>query len=162
MRELILFRHAKTEANNAGGDRSRELTEAGRLAAADTAAALAADDVTPDLVLVSTAVRTRQTWDIAGAVFPKARVDLRDDLYDARAADIADIARSAGEGLSSLMVIGHNPGLQAYGVDLLIRGAAPPAQVETMAKGFPTGAAAIFGLDDMGRASLERLILPHR
>ena len=31
-----------------------------------------------------------------------------------------------------------------------------------MAKGFPTGAAAIFGLDEMGRASLERLILPQR
>ena len=45
MRELILFRHAKTEANNAGGDRARELTEGGRSAAADTAAALAADGV---------------------------------------------------------------------------------------------------------------------
>ncbi len=72
MRELVLFRHAKTEPNNAGGDRARELTAGGREAAIRMAERLKAEGVAPDLVLVSTAVRTRQTWDLAKAIFPEA------------------------------------------------------------------------------------------
>ena len=66
MDRLILMRHGKAERHAAqGGDFERALAERGRQDVALIASALAAEDLSPDLVLVSAARRTRETWDAA-------------------------------------------------------------------------------------------------
>ena len=66
MRRLMLLRHAKTE-NDApcGRDQDRRLDERGRLDAAEIGGWIGRHPPFPDSVLVSTAVRSQQTWDIA-------------------------------------------------------------------------------------------------
>ena len=64
MHRLILMRHAQAEASApSGGDEARPLSAAGRAEALLMGRALAERGLKPDLALVSTAVRTRQTWE---------------------------------------------------------------------------------------------------
>jgi phosphohistidine phosphatase len=160
MKELILFRHAKAEATAPDGDRGRELTESGRAAATAMGAKLAAEGVHPDLVLVSDATRTRQTWELAGAAFPSARLELRQDLYDASAEVVAAVVEAAAPHAEVVVIVGHNPGLQTYALELLKKGAAPRSVQARVAAGFSPATVAIFAVDAAGRAGLDGLFDP--
>ena len=66
MRRLMLLRHAKTENDAPSGqDQDRRLDDRGRLDAAAIGGWIGRHPPLPDAVLVSTAVRTQQTWEIA-------------------------------------------------------------------------------------------------
>ena len=66
MRRLMLLRHAKTEHDAPSGhDQDRRLDDRGRLDAAAIGAWIGRHPPFPDAVLVSTAVRAHQTWEIA-------------------------------------------------------------------------------------------------
>ena len=72
MRRLLLLRHSKTERPEPGErDRDRKLTERGRLDAPIIGAYMARHRFIPDRVLVSPAIRTRETWELAAAAFAK-------------------------------------------------------------------------------------------
>ena len=121
MRRLMLLRHAKTEHDAPSGhDQDRRLDDRGRLDAAAIGGWIGRHPPLPDAVLVSTAVRAHQTWEIAREAMkdaareqaPQPQVELLDELYGAdppqllqiiRMAEVADPAR--------LMLIGHNPGM---------------------------------------------------
>jgi phosphohistidine phosphatase len=160
MKALILFRHAKTEATSADGDRERRLTPSGRATATAMGLELAAQGVRPDLALVSDAARTRETWELASAAFPRARVEIRQDLYDASAEAIAAAVDAIGAHMQVVVVVGHNPGLQSYALDLLKKGSAPRGVQARVAAGFPPATAAMFAIDEAGRASLDGLFDP--
>ena len=66
MRRLMLLRHAKTENDAPSGrDQDRRLDDRGRLDAAEIGGWIGRHPPFPDSVLVSTAVRAPQTWEIA-------------------------------------------------------------------------------------------------
>ena len=66
MRRLMLLRHAKTENDAPSGqDQDRRLDDRGRLDAAAIGRLDRPPSALPDTVLVSTAVRAQQTWEIA-------------------------------------------------------------------------------------------------
>jgi phosphohistidine phosphatase len=163
MRRLILFRHGKAEtAGPSGGDKERPLAERGWADSAVTAQWLSETGFVPDLVLVSPSVRTRETWDAAQSCFPGARVDFRDRLYLADPKAIDEVIDAASEDAETVMVIGHNPGLQELGVDLVADGGAPRPQARHMEDGFPTAAAWVFRMVDGGEAALEAAYEPPR
>jgi phosphohistidine phosphatase len=162
MRRLILFRHGKAEtAGPSGGDRERPLAERGWVDSAATARWLSESGFVPDLVLVSPAARTLETWDAALPHFPAARVEHREALYLASADTISEVARDTPADAASVMVIGHNPGLQELGAQLAEHGA-PRPQAEHMEEGFPTAAAWVFRLPAAGEAVLEAIYEPPR
>jgi phosphohistidine phosphatase len=161
MRRLILFRHGKAEAAGpSGGDRERPLAERGGADSAVTAQWLSETDFVPDLVLLSPAVRTRETWDAAQPWFRAARAEPRERLYLAAPETIRDVLDAAPVEADTVMVIGHNPGLQEFGVELASNGGAPRAQARHMEEGFPTAAAWVFHLRNDGEASLEAVYEP--
>ncbi len=106
---LVVMRHAKTETY-AGSDRARELTARG---VADSRAAgrwLRAEGLAPDLVLVSTAVRARQTVEhVAEALGRQVRVEALDDLYAADVDDVLGICGRITAGAGTVIIVGHNP-----------------------------------------------------
>ena len=59
-----------------------------------------------------------------------------------------------------VIVVGHNPGLQSYAVDLLQRGGGPARALSRVAAGFPPATAAVFTVDEAGRASLDAIFDP--
>ncbi len=159
MRRLILLRHGKAESTAAtGGDFERGLTDSGRREAALIGHVLAQTGCAPDLVLVSTARRAMETWEAAGAAFPKARMAPARELYHASADALAEAIDAAGEPIATLMIVGHNPGLHELALTLMV---SPKSRVEkTLADSFPTAAAAVFQLHDDGRFEFERFLTP--
>jgi len=161
MNRLILFRHAKTEARAASGaDFDRALVERGRTDSERMGRVLAAAGLAPDLVLVSPAVRARETWDHARGAFPPARIEFRDGLYDATPEEVAQELEHGLGDAETVMVIGHNPSLQELSVNLLIDGGGSAADIERVSAGFPTATAAVFALDGQGGLKLEALLHP--
>jgi phosphohistidine phosphatase len=153
MRQLLLLRHAKSSAQAPGeaaqADHARPLNPAGHAAAASMGGVLRSLNLTPDLVLVSSARRTVQTLEALETQEPwdeRPLIEVLDALYLATAPQIMAILNGTAETVRSLMVIGHNPGL--HDLALTITGAhalathTPPAS--RLAAGFPTGALAEF------------------
>jgi phosphohistidine phosphatase len=67
----------------------------------------------PDLALVSPAIRTRETWDLLLPVLDPAPVHrIEPRLYAAPAERILYLVRETGPEIQSLMLVGHNPGLE--------------------------------------------------
>ena len=160
MRRLILFRHAKAEARLSGQeDIDRPLAARGRADALLIAQVLGREGLTPDLALVSSSRRTRQTWECAAPVFPAARAVFADEIYNATAEEVMAVIDVHAGGGESVIVIGHNPGLHELAVNLLIDGGASAARIDQMAARFPTATAAAFAVDSGGRASFDGLFL---
>jgi phosphohistidine phosphatase len=161
MDRLILFRHGKAEPESASGeDFDRRLAPRGVRESAEMAAHLADLGFLPDLVLVSPAARTRDTWTAAEPHFPKATACFDDELYHADSGGVRHAAQRAGAGAATVMVIGHNPGLQELSVRLLTEGAAPASLVARATRQFPTAAAAVFLFDSAGRPAFDGLFFP--
>jgi phosphohistidine phosphatase len=113
MRRLMLLRHAKAVPQGSLADENRPLAERGRSDMAVIAEFAVGKGLVPDLVLVSSAIRTRETWELLVPAFaapPAHRIDPR--LYSAPAEQIFYVIRETAPEIQSLMLIGHNPGLE--------------------------------------------------
>ena len=155
MDRLILLRHGKAEADAPSGqDFDRALTSRGRRDVALVARELAGAGRSPDLVLVSPAVRARETWEAAAPFFPDARVEWAPMLYNIDPEGILDLALDQAP--RAVMVVGHNPGLGELAAFL-----ARDAGGGDLG-GFPTGAAAVvdFAPDIRRRAQAFALLTP--
>lgn len=116
MVELLIWRHAKTEkASGDQSDRERRLLPVGRQDAEDVARTLAHEELTPQVILCSDSVRTRETADIAVSHFPSApdRYELP-ELYDADADDLVDIVKIYAPKARRVLLIGHNPSVEEF------------------------------------------------
>ena len=148
MERLILLRHAKAEVDAASGrDFDRALTERGRRDAALIGQTLAEAGFSPDLALVSSAVRATQTWEAAAPFFPGARVERVPALYHIEPDGILTLARAQGAHANTVLVVGHNPGLGQLAA-LMAQDSVAPSDVKMrLVQGFPTAAAAVIPLD---------------
>ncbi|ESY85570.1 histidine phosphatase [Mesorhizobium sp. LNHC220B00] len=149
MKQLLLLRHAKSSWDDPDlDDFDRPLAERGLKAAQLIGRELAARDWLPDQVLVSPALRTRDTWRLVAAELPvHPRVAFAEALYDAAAADILSQLRKADPSSGCLLVLGHNPGLEELAKRLAGSGSEAKAR-KRLEKKFPTAALARFVLED--------------
>src|SRR5262249_36255902 len=124
MRRLLLLRHAKSSWSDPGtSDHERPLSRRGQEAAPRVGAYLNRHKLTPDSVLCSTALRTRETWElVAGELASTPPMSYVERLYDAAPRAILDVLRHAEPGTKSLLVVGHNPGLQEVATSLIASG----------------------------------------
>jgi phosphohistidine phosphatase len=153
MHRLHLLRHAKASRDEAFDDHERPLSRRGREEAYRIAADLPATVGGIDLVLCSTALRTRQTAELSLAG-SEPRILFEDGLYLANATALLRRLRRIDEVTEAVLLIGHNPGLQELAVAL-----ADPASpgYRALAGGkFPTGARASFSIA-VPWANLDRL-----
>lgn len=152
MRRLMLLRHAKSSWDQDGlDDAARPLAARGRQAAPLIGRYISREGLRPDLVLCSTAVRARQTWDLVTAEWDSAetgtapRLEMRPSLYLAVPGDIVSMLRRLDDDVGTAMVIGHNPGMATLGSMLAARG--DPHGLKTMIAKFPTAALAVITFD---------------
>ena len=157
MQRLILLRHGEAEAQSASGrDFDRALTAAGVAAVARTAKALATAMAIPDVALVSTAARTRQTWAEAKAQFSLSEEVLKPEIYNAGSTALLALATACEA--DTVMIVGHNPSLQGLALDLLARQGAPASLVARVESRFPPATAAVFSFHD-DRPELDALLM---
>jgi phosphohistidine phosphatase len=141
---LILFRHAKSSWDNNVEDHERPLAERGRKAAPVMAKWLAASGSKPTVALVSTARRTQETWAL---VVPElGKITKRDvsEIYEAPAVRLLDAIHAVEPSVESLIIVGHNPGMEDL-ARLLMKGDGAEAGAR-MRKKFPTAAIAVLSL----------------
>jgi phosphohistidine phosphatase len=141
-RVLVVMRHGKAEAF-AREDHQRRLTEKGRREATAAGQWLADQGIVPTDAFVSSATRTRQTWEalVAGSGTPaEARVE--DAVYSADAESALDVLRQAPPSAEVVLYVGHNPTAASL-AHLLDDGDPDPEAFRAMSAGFPTGAVAV-------------------
>ena len=112
-RTLVLLRHAKSDWSGHEGDHDRPLATRGRHQAPEAGRWLAVNVDPIDLAVVSTAKRARTTWDLVADELertPSTRYDR--GAYAASAGDLLDIVRHLDEALGTVVLVGHNPGIE--------------------------------------------------
>jgi phosphohistidine phosphatase len=162
MRRLMLLRHAKTETDAASGrDRDRRLDERGHKDATDIGDWIGRNPPFPDSVLVSPAVRSQQTWDVAWQAMkglaPKPQVELVPELYGAEPMQLLQTIRLASvSNPKRLMLVGHNPGM--HELALALAGSGDAAGRKALADNLPTSGLAVldFATDDWNDVAFRR------
>jgi phosphohistidine phosphatase len=147
-KRLFILRHAKSSWDDPGlADHERPLAPRGRRAVEAIAAHVNAEGITPELVLCSSSRRTRET--LEGVAVGGEHV-IEPDLYGATCEEVLERLHRVPDEVSSVMVVGHNPTLQA----LVIRLANGDGDAGNNGSGladvrrkFPTGALATLTFD---------------
>ncbi|WP_371672947.1 histidine phosphatase family protein [Streptomyces sp. NBC_00289] len=142
LRRLVVLRHAKSAWPEGVADHERPLAPRGRRDAPAVGRALAEADCLPDLALCSTAVRARQTWDLAAAQWatpPPVRHDAR--LYAADVAELTEVLHGVAAQVETLLLVGHNPGLEELVLELAGDGLGDA--LDRVRVKFPTSAVAV-------------------
>ncbi|WP_084104007.1 histidine phosphatase family protein [Demequina sp. NBRC 110056] len=143
MATLVLVRHAKAEApSGALSDHDRALTLEGRSSATELGKLLAGAGVSPDLVLVSSANRTQQTWKLMSPAWTGPTVRTEPDLYETHVGGLHSLLTRVPSGTETVVVIGHEPTISAAAAWL----SGPDSDTKALqrvAHGLPTGTAAV-------------------
>ena len=134
VRTLVLLRHAKAETPGERPDHERRLTTTGEADAGAAGAWLAGEGIHPQLVICSTATRTRQTWQGVSVALGGAdpEVHYEDRLYEGGRTEVFDLLRAVPDDVGTVLVVGHNPTVSD--VSVLLRnslGDAMPAGLKT-------------------------------
>ena len=161
-----MLRHAKSSWDDPDlPDRLRPLAPRGVRAAGAMARHLRAAAVAPDLVLCSPARRAVQTWEgVAPGVPPDTAVEIDEAIYHADADELVARLRDVRSRIRSVLLVGHNPGLQDLAVDLV--GSGDVGLRERLLTKFPTGALATIDVPGdwhdltWGAASVLALVVP--
>ncbi|GAA1427615.1 histidine phosphatase family protein [Streptomyces thermospinosisporus] len=166
LRRLVVLRHAKSARPVGVPDHERPPAPRGLRDAPAAGRALAEAGLLPDLAVCSTAVRARRTWELAAGEWtgvPPVRYDRR--LYGADAADLLAVVREAPEDVRTLLLVGHNPGLEDLVLDLA--GDAVDDTLAAVRTKFPTSAVAVLAWHgttwrdlDTGGALLTSVTVP--
>lgn len=110
MRSLYILRHAKSDWSAGVADHERDLNARGERAARTVGRLLARIGQTPDEVLVSSALRTRRTLELASAAGSwSAPTRILAELYESYPDRVLDSIRSVRTEVQRLLVVGHEP-----------------------------------------------------
>lgn len=153
MKQLHLLRHGKSSWTDTGlPDHDRPLAGRGRRASRAIARHLSEQGINPELVLCSTARRARETLDRIQPGLGSPAVLFERDLYAASAPALLERLRTVPDAVESVMLIGHNPGLQDLALDL----ARPSPTARELATKYPTAALATLAFAASSWQELDR------
>jgi phosphohistidine phosphatase len=116
MKTLLILRHAKSSWKHTNlSDHERPLNKRGKKAAPLMGQLLYEQDLVPDIILSSTARRARDTAEIvAEASGFEGEIYYLEDLYHGWPSDYIVALRGLSDENDSVMVVGHNPGLESF------------------------------------------------
>ena len=141
MHTLYLLRHAKSSWDDpALADHDRPLAPRGERAAGTMGEHMRSSEISPSLVLCSSAVRARQTLERTSI---EGDVRIERGLYGASESDLLETLRRLPPEVESAMLIGHNPAMQ----ELALMLAAEGPELRRIHGKFPTGALATLEFD---------------
>lgn len=144
-RTLALLRHGKSAYPDDVADHDRPLAPRGRRQARLAGDRLRRDVHTFDVVLCSTATRARETLAASGVLdgmVDADAVEYRPEIYEADYADLLPVVRAVPEQATSVLVVGHFPGLPDLADELAGPGSDPGA-LRRLGDRFPTSAIAL-------------------
>jgi phosphohistidine phosphatase len=169
MRKLFLLRHAKSSRDGIGvDDFDRPLNGRGKADARRMGLHMEAAGIRPGLALVSSAVRTKATWDLVEPHLEGVPAALEEELYLAGKSRLLARLRKVDDHIEAVLLIGHNPGIERLAQALVDRHGDAGA-LARLAEKYPTGALAEIDLDiarwgelEDGRGRLTAFTCPKR
>src|SRR4051812_15067454 len=137
------MRHAKAEPF-ATTDHERRLTDRGRAGARAAGRWLREEGLVPDHVVVSSALRARETWEevAEAAAFEPSAATFEDGVFNGGPGVGLDVLHGLPEEAVTVLFIGHNP-TAAYLCHFLDDGEGDPEATSGLLRGFPPGAVAV-------------------
>ena len=164
---LSILRHAKSGKDNPHlADFDRPLNERGYREADEMANLVIARAWQPARILCSSSQRTRETLaPLLALLKSNATIELTRRVYDATAETLLDIIREQHGTSRTLMLIGHNPGLEELA--RVLPGSGDGAALARLRVMFPPASLAVMSFDvadwsdiDPGRGRLEAFEVP--
>lgn len=164
-RRLVVLRHAKSDWPIGVPDHDRPLGRRGRRDAVAAGQWVSEHVGAPDLAVVSTARRTRETWELAAAELgrgPDVRLD--DRVYEATVRDLLEVLAEVPKDTTCVLLVGHNPGVQE--LVLALTGPADDEGRLLAETKYPTSGLAVLEVEckwpDLapGRARLTDFVVP--
>ncbi len=166
MLRLMLFRHAHADRPDNVADHERPLSPKGHQQAQRVGAYIGTHGLVPELAIVSTARRTQETWEDARKAggFDTSKVN-EPRIYESAAGDLLEVARAQASTLASIMLVGHNPGMERLAAWLIGNG--DPVALARLQREFVVGGLAVIDFDvsewsglDVQSGRLERFETP--
>lgn len=164
---LIVLRHAKSawpdDLDNPDApddddfdDHERRLAARGRRDAPAAGRWLREHGCVPDLVICSTARRTRETWDLVLPQLGSTPLLVFDPrIYEAGWRDLLEAVREMPERRRTLLLIGHQPAVQD--LVLALAGKAKGDTMPRLKEKFPTSGIAVLALPATRSATWSKL-----
>lgn len=147
MRRLMLLRHAKADTPEGIRDHDRPLAPRGRRQSQEMGKYMGHHGLEPDLVIVSTARRTQETWELLRPALSNAPAQQNDArIYEASPSDILQVIRETAASVNVLLLIGHNPGFERLAASLVRTGR--PSALARLQREFPTAGLAVIDFAD--------------
>lgn len=148
MKSLILLRHGASEWPASGQeDSDRPLTKIGAAECLGVAHWLNGHEMAPDHALVSSALRTRQSWDIVRDNLTDAPTfDVHDDLYLAAPGTLLARISTLPNAVQTALVMAHNPGVEEL-ARMLAGPSADDAAIRDLMLGYPAAGLALFSVE---------------
>ena len=157
MKTLTLLRHAKSSWDDpVERDFDRPLNERGKRAARVMGDYMRRESMRFDAVLVSPSVRTLETLAVVRAALGRdllAQEDRR--IYLASSVTLLEVLRDCDDGAESVLMVGHNPGLEDLILDLVPDDGSSALRDDVFLK-FPTAALAVMACDVDQWEALDR------
>ena len=165
MLRLTLIRHANAEWKDASyEDFDRPLNKRGLKGAAIMGKHIAGQPIYWDRIIASPAVRVAQTIELgaqAAKINPQVRWDRR--IYLASSATLIDLLREQEGDPATILMVGHNPGLEDLIFDLVPDDGSSPLR-DIVEEKFPTATFAKLEIDiaswaDLGEGNAKLVVL---
>lgn len=120
VKNLYLLRHADAEVLVNGLDHERKLSLKGQADADALAAQLFKKSISFDVILCSTALRVRQTYDhIAASLLGGASPQFIGSLYNTDIETLLELVKSLEDSNNSVLIINHNPTISEFASNLV-------------------------------------------
>ena len=114
MKTLLILRHAKSSWDDPGlADIDRPLNKRGKRDAPRVGFLLREEDIVPDLILSSPALRARKTAEaVAENCGYEGEIEIEDSFYPGDPSDYMEVISHLQDHYQNVLVVGHNPGLE--------------------------------------------------
>ena len=148
MKRLTLLRHAKSGWDEpAARDFDRSINERGKRAAKLIGEHARDEKLEFDRIVASPAVRVVDTLDVFQAAMGNENLEPKWDrrIYLASSATLMDVLRDTPDSVSSILMVGHNPGLEDLILELVPDSKDEPLRAIPEEK-FPTSSLAVMDL----------------
>lgn len=131
---LFLLRHAVALGDNGGGDKSRVLAPRGVDDAAALGTFMQKKAYVPDMVLCSSAVRTRQTLERLKLPITSTQIRFEDMLYSGSTGDYLHLIQGVSDVYRRILVIAHNPSI--YELLILLAAQGSDSVMQRLSEGY--------------------------